>query len=222
MENDNAVVGETYHVFNKSIAGYRIFNVDSELYSMKLRLKYYQVESLPFKFSRFVKSKKVEQYGFDECFSQISKGADKIIQIIAYCIMPTHLHLILKPLKENGFSTFINNILNSYTHYFNIKYKRKGPLWEGRTRKVLVSSDDQLLHLTRYIHLNPVTIGLVERPQDWPASSYSEYTSSEKITGAICEYADILNIGPDSYRSFVEDGILYQKELAVIKKLVFD
>ena len=69
----------------------------------------------------------------------------------------------------------MRRLLNSYTRYFNEKIKRKGPLWEGRFKKVLVNSDEQLLHLTRYVHLNPVSAGIVEKPEDWPCSSYREY-----------------------------------------------
>jgi putative transposase len=79
--------------------------------------------------------------------------------------MPTHIHLVLRQLKDGGISKFMSNILNSYSRYFNIKHNRKGPLWEGRFRKVLVGSDEQLLHLTRYVHLNPVTACLVDKPK---------------------------------------------------------
>ncbi len=78
--------------------------------------------------------------------------------------MPTHIHLILKQLKEDGISAYMSKILNSYTCYFNRRTKRKGPLWESRFKRVEVTSDEQLLHLTRYIHLNPVTAHIVEEP----------------------------------------------------------
>jgi len=84
----------------------------------------------------------------------------------------------------------------------------------------LVETDEQLLHLTRYIHLNPVTAYLVNNPIDWKWSSYGEYISDDK--NGICKFDDILDMKPDSYKKFVEDRILYQRELAKIKGLLFD
>ncbi|MCM8795996.1 MAG: transposase [Candidatus Omnitrophica bacterium] len=147
---------------------------------------------------------------------------DKRVEIIAYCIMPTHLHLILKQLKNNGISVFMGNILNSYSRYFNLKHKRKGPLWEGRFKNILVKNDEQLLHLTRYIHLNPVTASLVSNPEDWNASSYREYLQQVQAVEKICKYDDILEIDPVSYKKFVEDRISYQRDLAKIKNLIFE
>ena len=67
-----------------------------------------------------------------------SKEMIYFVEIIAYCIMPTHFHLVVKQLKEDGISFFIQQILNSYSRYFNIKTKRKGPLWEGRFQNVII------------------------------------------------------------------------------------
>ncbi|OGW71290.1 MAG: hypothetical protein A2047_04340 [Omnitrophica bacterium GWA2_41_15] len=145
-----------------------------------------------------------------------------MIQIICYCFMPTHIHLVLKQLKDNGISDFMMHILNSHTRYFNIKHNRKGPLWESKFKKVLVDSDEQLLHLTRYIHLNPVTACIVNKPEEWRYSSYNEYVSDGTVTDGICEYKNILDINSFSYKKFVENRISYQRELAKIKGLMLD
>ena len=104
--------------------------------------------------------------------------------------------------------------------YFNSKNNRKGPLWEGRFNRVLVENNDQLLHLTRYIHLNPSTDRLVENPIDWDFSSYKEYidTHNKKI----CNFSDYMDIEVNSYKQFVNDRISYQKDLARIKHLELD
>lgn len=181
---------------------------------MRGLLKFYQVENLPLKFSIFMKLKDKDNY-FKNHFDE----KDRLVQIIAYCLMPTHIHLLLKQLKRNGISTFMSNILNSYSRYFNIKNKRKGPLWESRFRNVNVSADDQLLHLTRYIHLNPSTANLVESPESWNFSSFREYTgeiSKEKI---LCNYSGLIEMTPSDYREFVHSRKDYQRELAMIKNL---
>lgn len=217
MRKDLLVSGQVYHTFSKSIAEFRIFNNIDELMRMRDIIRYYQKEKPSIKFSKFIKLSKERQNNIKQ-ESFVKK--EEIVQILAYCIMPTHIHLVLKQLKDNGISIFISNILNSYSRYFNIKHKRKGPLWEGRFKSLLVADDEYLLHLTRYIHLNPVTAGLVDKTEDWEASSYNEYMS--KINDRMCDYEKILNIEPAWYKDFVDDRASYQRELAKIKSLLID
>ena len=146
------IEGKVYHVFTKTIAGYKIFRNDSEYERMRGLLEYYKIESPPLKFSAFEDIKDKENFYQNHFIAK-----DNLVEMIAYCLMPTHIHLILKQLKKGGISVFMSNILNSYTRYFNIKTKRRGPLWESRFKNVEVASDEQLVHLTRYVHLNPVT-----------------------------------------------------------------
>ncbi|MBL7081581.1 MAG: transposase [Candidatus Omnitrophica bacterium] len=221
MRKDLLVDEKVYHVFNKSIAGFKIFNNNSEFSRMTAIIRYYQREKPQIKFSKFIRSTKTKEVYSNKPYVLLS-NKEKLIQIIAYCLMPTHVHLILKQLKEGGISIFIGNLLNSYTRYFNTKHKRKGPLWEGKFKNILVDTDEQLLHLTRYIHLNSVTAHLVDNPEEWSASSYQEYLLKVNSNDRICEYDDILDINPISYRKFVEDRISYQRELAKIKELLIE
>lgn len=220
MRKDNLVNGEIYHICTKSIAGYKVFNSNEEFIRVIDLIKYYQTEN-DLSFSAFLRSKLVSQLGFGNALKKFSKNQPQIIQIIAYSIMPTHIHLALKQLSDNGISKFIANILNSYTRYFNIEHGRKGPLWEGRFKSVLVESDEQLLHLTRYQHLNAVTAGLVKKPEEWRFSSYKEYLGLDGIE-TICDFEGLLDINPKQYQKFVNDQISYQKELSLIKKLLLD
>jgi len=224
MRKDLLVEGEIYHIFNKSIAGYTIFNEESNFFRMLNVICFYRKQKPKSSFSQFIKLSEVKttNSGFLSSSLRVSNSneKEKLVEIVAYCLMPTHFHLILRQLKENGIAVFISNVQNSYTRYFNLRHKRKGPLWEGRFQSVLVESDEQLLHLTRYIHLNPVTAYLVNKPEDWSVSSYQEYllTTDKKI----CKYEDLLDIKPPSYKEFVEDRISYQKELAKIKDLIIE
>jgi putative transposase len=216
MRKDSLVVGYVYHVFTKSIAEFRIFNNEDEFLRILNVMCYYQRESQDSRYSIYNRQYKLKQ---KQDFKQ--RDIEKLVEIISYCVMPTHLHLILKQVKENGISIFMNNVLNSYTRYFNVKHKRKGPLWEGRFKSVLVESDEQLLHLTRYIHLNPVTAYLVDKPEEWLASSYKEYLT-DFAKDRICDFKEILDIQSDTYKEFVDDRISYQRDLARIKKMSFD
>jgi putative transposase len=116
----------------------------------------------------------------------------------------------------------MNRVLNGYTRYFNAKHHRKGPLWTGRFKRVLVETDERLIHLTRYIHLNPVTAYLVDKPELWQFSSYREYLIREPMKEKVCEFKHLLEISPNEYKKFVDDQISYQRELAAIKDLILD
>ncbi|MBI5554335.1 MAG: transposase [Elusimicrobia bacterium] len=179
-------------------------------------IRYYQISNPVVKFSRF------EQLPRDikEFVRNDHDDNRKLVEIIAYCLMPTHIHLLLKQTDDSGISHYLRKILNSYTRYFNIKHGRKGPLWEGKFKNVIVKTDSQLLHLTRYIHLNPATAKLVENPDSWHSSSYQEFISAGKQE--ICEFMELLEIKPETYKTFVEDRIDYQRKLAEIKALLLE
>jgi len=207
------VTGEIYHVYSRSIAEYKVFNNDSEYLRMKETLNYYKINKPIVKFSQH-KDKNTKESEI------VQHNVKELVKIVCYCIMPTHIHLALKQLTDRGISLFIGNVLNSYSRYFNIKHNRRGPLWERRFKEVLIQTDEQLLHLTRYIHLNPVTAYIVNNPEDWKWSSYQEYIDGDKNNISNC--GDVLDIKPKRYKKFVEDRILYQRELAKIKEIVLE
>ena len=210
--------GEVYHVFTRSIAGFKICNNDFEFLRMKDAIRYYQNKKPALKFSDFLRSRGNQKYA--------DRGpnlrSEQLVNIIAFCLMPTHMHLLVKQLTDNGTSIFMSNVLNSYTRYFNIKYKRKGPLWEGRFKNVLVQTNEQILHLTRYLHLNPVTAYLVDKPEEWLASSYQEYISTVEESEKVCQYDELIDIDPLQYKSFLLDRLDYQRNLGKIKKLIIE
>lgn len=218
MRDHALTVGQTYHVFSRSIAGYVIFNNDNEYSRMRDVFEYYVSERPSMSLSKYLLLSDEAQ----KSHSEIDESAGRLVDIIAYCIMPTHIHLILRQLQEDGISFYMKNALNSYTRYFNTKHKRKGPLWEGRFKSVLVKEDEYLQHLTRYIHLNPVTSNLVKKPENWKYSSYNEYLQTANKDEYMCRYQDLLEITPERYREFVEDRISYQQELHQIKAMLLE
>ena len=135
--------------------------------------------------------------------------------------MPTHIHLVLKQLVNSGVSSFMNILLNSFARYFNLSHNRHGPLWESRFKNVLIETDEQLLHLTRYVHLNPTSAGLVELPNEWNYSSYLEYLG-ERSSKGICNWEGILEIQPNNYQKFVNGRTSYQRSLSQIKHLLIE
>ncbi|MBI3384739.1 transposase [Candidatus Gottesmanbacteria bacterium] len=136
--------------------------------------------------------------------------------------MPTHFHFTLQQTEDFGIYKFLHKISNSYAHYFNIKHETSGPLFEPNFEAVHVETDEQILHLSRYIHLNPVTAYLVDKPEDYSYSSYKHYIGLEKLDFV---YPSIIL---DQFRSikdyekFVMARKDYQRDLAKIKHLIIE
>ncbi len=214
--------GEYYHVLTRSIDGTIVFRKPHEYRRMVRMIPYYQVHRQPISFSSFIRTGVVSKSGFFEALSSSQRTKDALVSVVAYCLMPTHLHFVLGQREEKGISVFMSNLLNSYTRYFNLKNKRKGPLWEGRFKSIWVGKDEQMAHLIRYVHLNPATAGIVENPKDWMFSSYREYLGMIESRERLCDYRKIFDIDYKEHESFCMDRLSYQKELAVIKNQILE
>lgn len=144
------------------------------------------------------------------------------IQLIAYCLMPNHFHLMVKQSAKETIIDFMQALINSYVSYFNKRYERTGPLFQGRYKAVLVDTEPYLLHLTRYIHLNPYELGFTGSDLvEYKYSSYGEFLGKRQTqwihpdeilrffkTAQKNHLRDLL-----SYQSFVEDYKEDSKEL---------
>lgn len=104
---------------------------------------------------------------------------EETLHVIAYCLMPNHYHFLVG-LREDNISQKMHGFTLSYTKAINRRYKRCGSLFQGRFRAIHVDEVGYLLHLSRYIHLNPVKAHLVKRPEEWEFSSYLEYANLRK------------------------------------------
>lgn len=135
----------------------------------------------------------------------------KDVEILAYCLMPNHFHLMLKQLTIDGMTKFIKSLSTRYSMYFNTKYERTGPLFQGSYKAVLIQTNEQLIHLSRYIHLNPQK--LRRRFTVYPYSSY-KYYSGEASSGwvkpnAVAELFD----SSKEYEEFLESTTDSKSEL---------
>ncbi|MCX6730114.1 MAG: transposase [Candidatus Portnoybacteria bacterium] len=84
------------------------------------------------------------------------KSRKLLVNIHAFCLMPNHYHLLMSEIKEGGISKFMHKLNKGYSRYFNIRHKRKGTLFEGRYKSILVGESNYFLNLPYYIHLNPL------------------------------------------------------------------
>ena len=128
----------------------------------------------------------------------------ELIDIIAYCLMPNHYHLLVYLRIDELSEKVMQPFGVSYTKAINRQEKRVGPLFQGPFKARHVDREAYLLHLSRYIHLNPVAAGLVESPAEWPYSSYHDYIG---IRHGTLPQPDIILAQFDSateYQHFVE------------------
>lgn len=195
---------EVYHIINRGVEEREVF-LDKRDYSRFIdSFIYYQKADPPTRFS-FRKRLKKEQLS----------NLDNLVEIVCYCLMPNHFHFLLKQVKDGGISLFISRLVNSYTRYFNTRHRRVGHLFQGPFKAVRIENDEQLIHASRYIHLNPVTGFLVKNPQEYIFSSYPEYCKEEK---GICQKGLVLEqfTSLADYERFVLD----QKDYAInLKKI---
>lgn len=214
MREKQFVEGEFFHVFNKSIAGFGIFKDLNNAKHFIDILDYYNSSKLNESFSKALRRNAFTPQNI------LYPRRASLLKFISYCIMPDHYHLLIKITKSYSLSKYINDIENSFTRFFNIKFERKGPLWQTNFKAVWVTSDEQLLHCSRYIHLNPTSNGLAERPEDWLFSSYRDFISDERILSKFVTEISIRS--KDYYRRFVEDQKDYQRKLKLIRKLMLE
>lgn len=216
------VTDEYYHVFNRGVNKQPIFFSVSD-YRRALEIaRFYSFAELKTKYSKFIKLSVDER---KKQWEALEKENNKTIDIVCFCLMPNHYHFLLQQRRENGISQFMGNFQNSLTRYVNIKHQRIGPLLQGEFKAIRIEDDRQLLHLSRYIHLNPYTSFVVKELSDlenYQWSSYPEYLG--KSISPLCNKEIILSQFKDvkDYQVFVEDRAAYQRELEHIKHLLLE
>jgi len=206
------VNNEIYHVYNRGVEKRHIFLDNRDFQRFLNTALYYQHAKTTTKFSETP----------PRCIQEILNiNSAKIVEIFCYCLMPNHIHFMLKQIKDDGISIFMSKLTNSYTKYFNTKNKRVGPLFQGQFKAKLVENDDQLIHLSRYIHLNPLSSGIVKNLNDYQWSSYNEYVSK---SDEVCNKSLILNMfeSKNKYHKFITDYSDYSLSLEIIKKITLD
>lgn len=210
-----------YHIINRSVALIPIFRDQRDFNRFLYVINYYHFQDTPLPFSKIKKLSVIKQ---KKIFDNLEKQKKLLVEVICFCLMPNHFHFLLKQVRKDGISIFLKNIQDSYGKYYNIKYKRIGPLFQNRFKAILVENENQLLHLSRYIHLNPYSSLVVKKKEDllqYPWSSFPQYLGE---TGGFCRPEVVLGQfrSPQRYRDFVFDQADYQRELEKIKHLLLE
>lgn len=216
------VSGEIYHIFNRSIAQQPIFASIYDYQRAAEVFKFYIYDKPPLRFSFYSRLPKDQKSKFIE---ELVKSSKALVEVLCFCLMPNHLHFLLKNLSDNGINKFMSNFQNSYAKFFNTKTGRTGSLFQQNFKAVRIETDEQLIHVSRYIHLNPITAYLVKTIEELESyfwSSYPEYLKKEKVyflkKDLVLDHFKSIK----DYKNFVTDQVDYQRELNKIRHLTLE
>lgn len=215
---------QIYHVFNRGVAALPIFLNLRDYFRFLDSVDYYRFSNTPFSFSQLMSLPKEEK---EKTGVGLRKENAIHVEILAYCLMPNHFHFLLKQITDKGISVFMTNLQNSYVKYFNIKNERAGPLFQSMFKAVRIENDEQLLHVSRYIHLNPSTAYIVEpeKLEDYMWSSLKVYLDEDFSSDNYFVNSEVvLNFFKKrkDYLKFILDQASYQRELGKIKHLALE
>lgn len=201
-----------YHLYNRGVAKQPIF-VDEQDYKTFLSyLKLYlTLPNLQGETLKVAPTKQLKNFSED-------------LKLLTYCLMPNHFHLLVYQKSATGINRFIQALGTRYSMYFNRKYKRVGTIFQGVYKAVLVTSEEQLVYLSKYIHRNPLELlPAGSHLAGYQYSSYGNYL--ELFNQTWINKNDILDLfsktNPrNSYQTFVEETD--ERDLPTIKSVVIE
>ena len=218
------VNGEIYHVVTRGVEKRPIFSDEPDYYRAIFSLFEFNDKKHVIMRDRRrdrLYHKKIGQ-------EQFSATREMLVEILTFCFMPNHIHLLLKQLKNNGVTDFMRKVGTGYAGYFNRKYNRKGHVFQNRFLAVLIKDDNQLKIVFTYVHANPIsliepnwkevgikesekTIGFLE---NYKWSSYQDYIGKKNFP-SVTERKFLSEImdKEQGCKNFIENWIEYKKEI---------
>jgi len=216
---------EIYHVFNRGVEKRNIFQQISDYFRFIFCLYELNDKNLVVMRDRIKKRKERKYRGSTPAIKR-----EPLVEVIVFCLMPNHYHLVLRQLVDNGISLFMQKLGDGYVGYFNQKHNRKGmgSLFQGRFKAVHIKTNDQFINLICYIFTNPVEllgknwkeIG-IESPkkaikylESYRWSSYLDCIGKENFP-SVTRRDFLLKVfgDPNNIKKFVEGWVFYKAEL---------
>ncbi|HEY4495711.1 MAG TPA: transposase [Candidatus Paceibacterota bacterium] len=212
MRKQKLVSNNIYHVFNRGVEKRQTFMDETDYLRFINNLAIFNDAKAVFNSKHRIKEIKS------------TDSRKLLVDILAFCLMPNHFHLLLRQREENGISKFMNKIGVGYTNYFNLKYERVGPLFQGAFRSVLIDDESQFLYIPYYIHLNPLDLKIsnwkenginklkvaIEFLNSYKWSSHRDYIGNSNFIGIINKhFLNEIFINPENYqkdlKNFMKD-----------------
>lgn len=165
-----------YHIYNRGVAKSPIFHDHDDYVAFLADLKFY-LSPIPKYFKGLTLKVTKDEKTYTYYPSQQPKNHTGKIDLVAYCLMPNHFHLCIRQTDKTAMTNFMRSLATKYSMYFNKKYERVGPLFQGVYKAVLITEEQQFLYLTKYIHRNPLKIEGInpKKLSEYPYSSYRNY-----------------------------------------------
>lgn len=210
---DEFAPGEIYHVYTRGVEQRTIFLDKADRHRFLMLLLHCLPQGVIPSYS--VAARLQQQ-------PSLSVPGTGLVDLLCYCLMGNHVHLLLQENCEGGTTLYIKRLLTSYASYFNRKYDRSGSLFLHPFKAVLVNDDEQLLHVSRYIHLNPYVAHISDSVVNSPWSSLKEYLP-HKTNEPHCHIALLQSLmEPKAYRDFITNEADYARSLADIQHVLVD
>lgn len=203
-----------YHVYNRGVEKRDIFLDDKDYLAFLGCLKLYLTAPQPVdrRFAHTLQGETLSDTKIIYAPSRQPNNHEKTIELVAYCLMPNHFHLLLRSIKKDSMTRFMRSLATRYSLHFNKKYERVGGLFQGIYKAVMIEHENQFLWITKYIHRNPLSLTLYKddpcKLSNYPYSSYKNYLGIIRQTWLhpenIITYFS-KNNPRNSYRNFVEE-----------------
>ncbi|MEK7503796.1 MAG: transposase [Patescibacteria group bacterium] len=224
--------GEIYHIVTRAIEGLKLFRDEKD---------YFRMISDLFAFNNVHPISSTHRWQINKSPSRTflanMEGRKLLVEILAFCLMPNHVHLLVRQLQDGGISKFMRKIGAGYSAYYNQRYKRMGHVFQGRYRLVHIENDKQLYTIFVYIHTNPVAIifsnwkegGIqdakkaIDFVKNYKWSSYPDYLESKNFPSLTNrEFLTETMGGINGCRESVNSWLEFKKELADFEKVVIE
>lgn len=145
-----------YHVYNRGVRKEALFH-DGKDYSRFLLLILTLQSDVNLKNISRLNDRFNKKLQLDE-LDISTEGKERFVELISFCIMPNHFHIMVNQLVEGGLAKYMQKVLTAYTMYYNKKYNKTGHVFQGKYKSVFIEDDEQLVYTFIYIHKNPIDI----------------------------------------------------------------
>jgi len=156
MRKEQIVIGDYVHIYNRGTRKMTIFNDGEDRWRFLQTLRYFNNQNNPIKtfqeLAWLCKNSQCNPFDWPNRW----KPQEPLVEIIAYCLMPNHYHLLIKEICEKGTALFMQKLGLGYTNFFNYKYNGSGSIFEGTYKAKTVNSEEYLQFVHAYIQIiNP-------------------------------------------------------------------
>ncbi|MFH0969256.1 MAG: transposase [Patescibacteria group bacterium] len=156
MNREKPKMDQIYHVYNRGVEKRKIFLNNQDHYRFIHDLYEFN-DANPAVFYR---------NNYSKSDFELNKKREPLVEILAFCMMPNHFHLMLRQIRENGITDFMRKLGTGYANYFNKKYERVGSLFQGKYKTNIIKKENQYIYLPYYIHFNPLKLMIPNWKED--------------------------------------------------------